>query len=435
MATRKPITPATPDPRLTPKPREVVQFGRDAGRSKWTPPAESLAKAAKYTNEPGMTMEQLQSGLLDAQAITDPAVQAYLAGLSQPQANPLDEFLSQFGSDTSGGGGSGYNLQGELGNIAQTYQTMLDNLIGQRDRGATAIDESAKTASTEIGARATDNASEAQRLNQQVIASYSQALQQSRDEASKLSAELERMGITPNKLAPATAQAQGYLGQAQAAQTALGDRMQQIASQALSGRQANSALVAQGAQGQLTNNYSAMKSQLDLQRQQQEAQAQAAARAAAASASKGSDPLTQATKYLNLQKLYNDVNGIGGQSAADYLKENGQFDTSMLEPGTGAFAAASSGASNYDSVLRDYYKINGIQQPVTDAQGNPITDASGQPEYTSYFDQQAYDNAVAQLAAARSSQQQKAKTGYSFGDTAKITRAKKVLGSMYFKGN
>lgn len=385
-------------------------------KTRYTPPST----LAKYTNEPGLSMDQLNAALLQ-----DPQMQAFLAGLNQPQPeaqDPLSALLQQFSDAGSGsGGGSGYDLGGELNGIAAAYQARLDEMNRQRDAGNTEIGAARQAASDTITKRQADQAQVSTGINDSILLNYSKALEAQRAEAAKLASELGRFGVDPSRLAPMTTQQSGYLQQAQQAQSALSQRMQQIANESLGNRNSNMDLIAQGATGQLTNNYSAMRMQLDQQRAQQEAQARQQAAAAAARGGSSSDPISQATKYLQLQKLYNDVNGLDPTTAADYLKQNGQYDMGILDPNGGAFAAVNSGASNLDTVLRDYYTSD-------------VPDGAGGT--SKVFNDQAYQQAYQQLARSKASQQALAAQGWSPQRAAyrTATKAKTALKALTFKG-
>jgi hypothetical protein len=335
--------------------------------------------------------------------MNDPEILAKVLSGPAPKGteeeDPLLALLASLGG--GGGGGGGYNLGGELDAIAQAYQIRLDELNRQKDAGSTEITAARTAADTGIKARQADNQAESGKINQSVMDSYAAALQRSQNEAASLATELQRQGVDPSRLAPGTTQAQSYLTQTRDAQSALQQRMAQTANDSMTARNQNMDLIAQGAQGQLTNNYAAIKMQMDLQRQQQEAAAQAAAAAAAARSGGSSDPFTQAMNQLKLQDLYQKVNGIdpAGEKAdpKGYLAVNGEYDTRLLSGGSmaskAALAAATAGG-NVHSTLNSLLSSK-------DALGNEVLNDG------------VYDSAVGLLARSKGSQQNMAQYGES----------------------
>lgn len=349
-------------------------------------------------------------GAQQAALLNDPTMQAFLAGLNQPQPegeDPLTALLNSLGAGGSGGGGggSGYDLNGALGGIAQAYQTRLDEMIRQRDAGDTEIGAAKKAATDTITARQADQAKVSSGINDSILMNYSKAHDSLNTEGAALAAELQKFGVDPSKIAPTITQSQGYLGQAKEAQSALSQRMQQIAADSMASRNSNVDLVAQGATGELANNYAQVKMSMDLQRMQEEAQVrQQAAAAARSGGGGGSDPIDQATKMLKLQGLYQDVTGTGPVNEADFLKQNGQYDTELLDPNSGAYVAAMSGG-NPDGTLRNFYTSDQVLGYKDDGV-TPITQQ--------VFDEKGYLKAYQDLQAAKQSQLALAKgdTGY-----------------------
>lgn len=367
----------------------AASTSRRGGSGSWIPDELMKGAVAYGANFVPPTADSLN-------AMT-PELSAYAAGLAQEQQDPFQAFLDQFDGGGGGAGGGGSNLGGELSAIAQAYQTQLDELNRQRDAGSTEITASRTAADQAITKRQADNTQQSTEINNSIMGNYSAALERQSKEAAALAAELQRFGVDPSKIAPGTTQSASYVSQARDAQSALQSRLGQVANDAMSSRNQNLDLIAQGAQGTLTNNYAQVKMQMDLARQQQEAAAAAAARSSGGSGSSGLD---QAMQMLKLQDLYQNVTGTGPTSSADFLKQNGQYDLSVLQPGSAAYIAAVSGGSP-DSVLKNLYTTQGA---MTDNAGNPILDSSGSPKIGDVFDAKGYSSAYQDLARAMSSQ-------------------------------
>ena len=263
----------------------------------------------------------------DTRAGLDENMQAFLAGLAQPQVDP----------NALPGGGPGVGDGGQataLAQIAEQYKSQLGELDRQNTTGGAEIDKARGDARTAIDARQADNTKVNADMNTAIQADYAAAMRATQDEAAKLAAELQKFGVDPSRIAPGTSQSASYLEQQRAAQGTLQTRMGQISNDALSARQSNADLIQQGARGQLSNNYSAMRMQLDQQRAASEASARQQA-AARRSGGGGDDLMTQLkleNQMLDNALLEKKLNGDGPK-----------FDLSMLEPGTPAYQAAQVG--------------------------------------------------------------------------------------------
>lgn len=342
-------------------------------------------------------------------------------------ADPFAEWLSQYGTagGGGGGGGGGYNLGGELGAIAEAYNTRLAELDRQRQAGDTEIGAARKASDEAIKGRSADNQAQSAQINQSIMANYAAALQRQQNESAALAAELQRQGVDPSRLAPGTTQSASYVQQMRDAQGALQQRMGQVQGDALSARNANMDLIAQGATGVLANNYASTKMQMDLQRQAQEDAARQAAAAAAARGGGGSskDPMEAAMDELKLRNEFNKLTGNEPISASDFLKQNGNYALGVLQPGTPAYIAASAAnqGGNVDSVLRNLY---------TSSEYDPL---AGKDVET--FNASGYGQAYDRLSLAKNAQRQVASQGYSplIGANRFSTQARNALSKLNFR--
>lgn len=376
-----------------------------------------------YTEDTDAYVTSLQNGTGSMIAPTGMAPQA---PAPEEELDPFSQFMMSLAQSRGGGGGGGggYNLGAEMQAIADAYNARLGEADRQRGAGETEITAARTAADEGIKKRQADNQAENATINKSVMDSYAQALARSQQESATLAAELQRQGIDPSKLAPGTTQASSYLTQARDAQSALQQRMGQVAGDSMAARNANMDLIALGARGNLANSYAQVKMQLDLERAQQEAAARAAAAAAAARGGGGGsvDPLTQMKKELEVQKLYNEVNGLGPVSQADFMKQNGKYALGALAPGTVEYtaAAAANQGGNADSVLNNL---------LTSRMDN------GDGSFSNQLNKSAYASSYAALQRASQAQRDVAQAGWSplIAQQRGYSRAKNAISKLNFR--
>jgi len=311
-----------------------------------------------------------------------------VGGAGASMGPPKDTAAAGMRSPSQNAAGGGYNLGGEMNSIAQGYQTRLDELNRQRDAGGVQLAGALQTGRGNLAKRVTDNTAENDKTNSAIQASYAQAMERQRNESAAMVAELKKMGIDPSRLAPAATQAASFLEQSGLAQGALTQRMGQISNDTLNARQQSLDLIDTGAQGQLTNNYSRAKMQMDLQRQAQEDQAR---QASAAAAARAPSEFEQAMNELKYEELYNKTKGINPSNRSGLT---GDYDISMLSPGTPAYNVVNSGSKNVEADLRKYY-TNKVENG---------TDDNGNTKYVELLDQNGYDQAMSLIGQSANSQ-------------------------------
>lgn len=230
----------------------------------------------------------------------------------------LADFLSQFESGSSGGGGfdsAAYvaNLvnqinqnydqrQQQLGTNRMSSMAQLSNLGDQYRQNMGGIQQSylqgIAAQNQEIARRAQEQQAMAQRTAQQLAGS------------------LTGEGISAQPIQGQAQNIANTLATTNQFQRDLQDRMSQLAATSNANNLASGELVRQGAGGTLENNYNAMLNQLQNARNQEILQAQQSVASGGGGGGGGggssSDPLDQATKYLKTQQLWDEVMGGGG---------------------------------------------------------------------------------------------------------------------------
>lgn len=262
-----------------------------------------------------------------------------IAKMFPDETAALDAAFQQAVDTPTGGGGSGYDLQGVLAAIADRYMQHLATLDQSKaDRGA-AIASAGTQAQTAIQTQADSNAAQQAQVNADIRNRFATVQAQRDAEAQAARDQMARFGIDPNTVAPSLAQANNRFGQLAATQQSLGDRIASISADSFRDRLSRVAATTQAGTNTLENNYFQLKAALQQKQADEEGSARAAAARAASSGSGGSvDPLEQEYKQLRNEQLRQKILK-GDTSASD------AFDPSLYADDPAAYIAAAQSSS------------------------------------------------------------------------------------------
>jgi hypothetical protein len=188
--------------------------------------------------------------------------------------------------------------------------------------------------------------------------------------------------------------------------------------------------VVAGGHAALETNYASAKFRMDLQRQQQEAQiaAQAAAARSGGGGGSGSGGLTP-SQQLALDKFNYDIFKderdqfrLDNPMGADYLSQNGDYDTAMFNP-----------RNQYDQIALAAIRSGNPHQYLTTYLTSEVDDGKGGVRES--LDRQGYAQIMAIVGRSAESQQQKAAGGRgSVSYQQSVPIAQRALSKLSFKG-